>query len=183
MSNLSQLKPGIILTGKIMTRSSFSEIDCPIALAAEQLADKWKFVILRNAFNGMTRFDDFVEHLSVSTNVLAGRLSELVEAGILEKRPVPSDGRAVNYRLTSKGHDLFPMLIFLAQWSERWVQKGRGQKIVISSTLTGENADLVQVLTPTGVWAVQARLHRPATLRFRPCAVPRSWDRSPFVYS
>jgi DNA-binding HxlR family transcriptional regulator len=151
LPNLSQLKPGIILTGKIMTRSSFSEIDCPIALAAEQLADKWKFVILRNAFNGMTRFDDFVEHLSVSTNVLAGRLSELVEAGILEKRPVPSDGRAVNYRLTSKGHDLFPMLIFLAQWSERWVQKGRGQKIVISSTLTGENADLVQVLTPTGV--------------------------------
>ena len=140
------------MTSKIMTRNSFSEINCPVALAAEQLADKWKFVILRNAFNGMTRFDDFVEHLGVSTNVLAGRLSELVEAGILEKRPVLGDGRAANYKLTSKGHDLFPMLIFLTQWSERWVQKkGRGQKFVISSTLTGENADLVQVLTPTGV--------------------------------
>ena len=47
-----------------MTRSSFADMDCPIAQAAEQLADKWKFVIIRNAFNGMRRFDDFAEQLA-----------------------------------------------------------------------------------------------------------------------
>lgn len=133
-----------------MTRSSFAEIDCPIAQAADQLADKWKFVILRNAFNGMTRYDDFAQHLGVASNVLAGRLAELVDAGILEKRTVVGDGRAVDYKLTLKGHDLFPMLVFLSQWSDRWMKKSGGQRIVISSTTTGENAEPVQVRTPSG---------------------------------
>ena len=66
-----------------MTRISFADMDCPIAQAAEQLADKWKFVIIRNAFNGMRRFDDFAEQLGVASNVLTARLSELVAADIL----------------------------------------------------------------------------------------------------
>ncbi len=121
-----------------MPRSSFAEIDCPIALAAEQLADKWKFVIIRNAFNGMTRFDDFAAQLGVASNVLTKRLTELVEAGIFEKTSVKNDGRAVDYRLTAKGHDLFPMLIFLVQWSDRWIKKEGGPRLNIASSETGE---------------------------------------------
>ncbi|MDC0112343.1 helix-turn-helix transcriptional regulator [Burkholderiaceae bacterium] len=109
-----------------MTRISFADMDCPIAQAAEQLADKWKFVIIRNAFNGMRRFDDFAEQLGVASNVLTARLSELVAADILTRVPVDGDGRAVEYRLTAKGHDLFPMVIFLAQWSDRWLKKRGG---------------------------------------------------------
>ena len=134
-----------------MPRSSFAEIDCPIALAAEQLADKWKFVIIRNAFNGMTRFDDFATQLGVATNVLTQRLSELVEAGIFEKTPVKNDGRAVDYRLTAKGRDLFPMLIFLVQWSDRWMKKKGGPRLNVAYGETGEPVEPVQVRTASGM--------------------------------
>lgn len=133
-----------------MSRSSFAEIDCPIALAAEQLADKWKFVIIRNAFNGMRRFDDFASHLGVASNVLTTRLAELVDANILEKRPLEGDRRAVEYRLTAKGRDLFPMVIFLVQWSDRWMKKRGGPRLKIALDETKEPVEPVQVKTASG---------------------------------
>lgn len=140
-----------------MTRISFADMDCPIAQAAEQLADKWKFVIIRNAFNGMRRFDDFAEQLGVASNVLTARLSELVAADILTRVPVDGDGRAVEYRLTAKGHDLFPMLIFLAQWSDRWLKKRGGPRFEITSADTGELVQPMQVTTASGVVVTSKR--------------------------
>ena len=134
-----------------MPRSSFAEIDCPIALAAEQLADKWKFVIIRNAFNGMTRFDDFAAQLGVASNVLTKRLTELVENGVFEKTPAKNDRRAVDYRLTPKGRDLFPMIIFLVQWSDRWMKKKGGPRLNVAYGETGEPVEPVQVKTASGV--------------------------------
>ncbi len=140
-----------------MTRISFADMDCPIAQAAEQLADKWKFVIIRNAFNGMRRFDDFAEQLGVASNVLTARLSELVAADILTRVPVDGDGRAVEYRLTAKGHELFPMVIFLAQWSDRWLKKRGGPRFEITSADTGELVQPMQVKTASGVVVTSKR--------------------------
>ncbi len=133
-----------------MPRSSFANIDCPIALAAEQLADKWKFVIIRNAFNGMRRFDDFALQLGVASNVLTRRLSELVDVGILKKVPLEDDRRAFEYRLTPKGYDLFPMLIFLAQWSDRWIKKKGGPRLNLAYGDAAEPLLPVQVKTASG---------------------------------
>ena len=71
-----------------MTRQSFADVDCGVAQAAQQVGDKWTLVILRDAFNGVNRYDDFARHLGVASNVLAARLSALVES----RYPVPPPG-------------------------------------------------------------------------------------------
>ena len=133
-----------------MPRQSFAEVDCGVAQAAEQVGDKWALVILRDAFNGVTRFDQFLHHLGVASNVLASRLESLVRAGILVRRPVPGDGRAVDYKLTRKGHDLFPLIIFLNQWGERWMPKPQGARLKVVDRRSRRPVRPVQVLDADG---------------------------------
>ena len=102
-----------------MTRQSFADVDCGVAQAAQQVGDKWTLVILRDAFNGVNRYDDFARHLGVASNVLATRLSALVDADILHRRPLAGDGRAIEYKLTPKGLELYPLIVFLHQWGDR----------------------------------------------------------------
>jgi DNA-binding HxlR family transcriptional regulator len=106
-----------------MPRTSFKNIDCPVAQGAELIGDKWKIVILRNAFFGMTRFDDFLQSLNISSKVLSARLAEMVDDGILARETSETDKRAKLYSLTEKGKDLLTFTVSLAQWSERWDQK------------------------------------------------------------
>jgi len=106
-----------------MPRTSFRDKDCPIAQGAEIIGDKWKILILRNAFFGITRYDDFQKSLNISSKVLTTRLAELVNDGILAKDTSESDRRAKLYSLTAKGQDLLTFTISLAQWSERWDQE------------------------------------------------------------
>ena len=109
-----------------MPRTSFKNIDCPVAQGAELIGDKWKIMILRNAFFGMTRFDDFLQSLNISSKVLSARLAEMVEMvddGILARKTSETDKRAKLYTLTEKGKDLLTFTVSLAQWSERWDQK------------------------------------------------------------
>ncbi|MDB4004459.1 helix-turn-helix transcriptional regulator [Gammaproteobacteria bacterium] len=106
-----------------MPRTSFKNIDCPVAQGAELIGDKWKIVILRNAFFGMTRFDDFLQSLNISSKVLSARLAEMVDDGILAREASETDKRAKLYSLTEKGKDLLTFTVSLAQWSERWDQK------------------------------------------------------------
>lgn len=106
-----------------MPRTSFKNIDCPVAQGAELIGDKWKIMILRNAFLGMTRFDDFLQSLNISSKVLSARLAEMVDDGILARETSETDKRAKLYSLTEKGKDLLTFTVSLAQWSERWDQK------------------------------------------------------------
>lgn len=133
-----------------MTRQSFADIDCAVAQAVEQVGDKWTLVILRNAFQGMTRFDEFAEHLGVASNVLTTRLDALVQADILYRRKVDHDRRAVEYKLTPKGFDLFPLIVFLNQWGERWMGKRRGPRLEIFERTSGQPVRPVQVLAHHG---------------------------------
>jgi len=106
-----------------MPRTSFKNIDCPVAQGAELIGDKWKIMILRNAFFGMTRFDDFLQSLNISSKVLSARLAEMVDDGILARETSETGKRAKLYSLTEKGKDLLTFTVSLAQWSERWDQK------------------------------------------------------------
>jgi DNA-binding HxlR family transcriptional regulator len=128
-----------------MTRQSFAEVDCGVAQAAQQVGDKWTLVILRDAFNGVTRYDDFAMHLGVASNVLAARLAALVDADILCRRPVAGDGRAWEYKLTPKGLDLYPLIVFLQQWGDRWMPKPLGNRIEIVDCKTLRPVRKVQV--------------------------------------
>ena len=94
---------------------------CSIAAALEAVGERWSFLILRGAFNGLHHFEEFQTTLGIARNILSHRLARLVENGILERVPDPSDRRKVSYRLTDKGRDLLPVLLSLRQWGERWV--------------------------------------------------------------
>jgi DNA-binding HxlR family transcriptional regulator len=133
-----------------MTRTSFANVDCGVAQAAEQIGDKWTLVVLRSAFNGIRRFEEFSEHLGIAPNVLADRLAKLVEADIFYRRKSSNDGRVFEYLLTPKGFDLYPMILFLNQWAERWLSKAQGARIEVIHRRTGKPIRQIEVLSEGG---------------------------------
>lgn len=89
---------------------------CPVARSADLLGDRWALLVIRDAFDGITRFGDFQRSLGAARNILSDRLRRLVEAGILQLQPA-SDGSAYQeYVLTAAGLELFPLLVALRQW-------------------------------------------------------------------
>jgi DNA-binding HxlR family transcriptional regulator len=100
-------------------REVFAE--CGITAALEVVGERWSFLILRGAFNGLRHFEEFQTNLGIARNILSNRLGRLVEHGILRRDPDPADRRKVTYRLTDKGRDLLPVLLSLRQWGERWI--------------------------------------------------------------
>lgn len=103
-----------------MKRSSVSEQFCPVARAAGQLVDAWTFLILRELFFGNRRFEGLRLHTGMSPRSLTLRLAALVEQDILVRVPLDDTPSIHEYRLTPKGLDLWPVLMTLRQWGERW---------------------------------------------------------------
>lgn len=93
---------------------------CGLPLALEVMGERWSFMILRAAFNGVCHFEEFLEQLGIARNILSNRLARLVEAGILKRDHCSEDRRRIEYCLTSKGHDLLPAMLALRQWGEKW---------------------------------------------------------------
>lgn len=89
--------------------------------AVRQIGDSWTMLIIWAALRGITRFDTFQRRLGVARNILSNRLARLVDEGILEKRPVHVGARRLEYRITSKGEALRPVL----EWVEDWGSKNR----------------------------------------------------------
>jgi DNA-binding HxlR family transcriptional regulator len=95
---------------------------CSIARPVSVLGDRWTLLVLRQAFRGIRRFGHFQSTLGISRPVLAERLGQLVSAGILERRPYESEQRTRHeYRLTAKGLDLYPVLMALRTWGDRYM--------------------------------------------------------------
>lgn len=105
-------------------RKSMQDDACPVARALALVGDRWSMLIVRDAFDGITRFSDFQRNLGVAKNILSDRLSALVEDGVLAVQPA-SDGTAYQqYVLTPKGESLFPVVVALRQWGERHLFAG-----------------------------------------------------------
>ena len=101
-------------------RTSHKSAACPVARPLDAIGDWWSLLIIRDAFDGLRRFGEFRDNLGLAKNILAGRLRNLMEHGILETVPA-SDGSAyLEYVLTEKGRDLFPVLVALRQWGEEY---------------------------------------------------------------
>jgi DNA-binding HxlR family transcriptional regulator len=101
-------------------RSDWTGDRCPIARSLEVLGDPWIMLVLRQAFSGVRRFEQFRDQLGAADNVLSKRLATLVQAGLLERRPY-HDGRRTRqeYVLTEAGADTFPIITALAQWGDQ----------------------------------------------------------------
>jgi DNA-binding HxlR family transcriptional regulator len=111
--------PGDTLTAHL---DAFREaaLSCPLPAVVEVIGEKWAFLILRGALNGLKHFEEFQGGLGIARNILSDRLSKLVAGGILERAPDPEDGRRIIYSLTPKGEGLLPMVLALRQWGEQW---------------------------------------------------------------
>ncbi len=94
--------------------------DCALPAALEAMGERWSFLILRAAFNGLHHFEEFQSTLGIARNILANRLGRLVDHGILSREPMADDRRKVEYRLTEKGSELLPAMLALRQWGEKW---------------------------------------------------------------
>ncbi len=97
--------------------------DCPIARAFDRIGTKSAFVILREAFYGAGRFDEFVERTGMSEPVVATRLKELTDEGLLSRTPYqePGQRRRNGYQLTEKGSELLPVMVAMMNWGDRWL--------------------------------------------------------------
>ena len=95
-------------------------LSCPIPAAVDLIGEKWAFLILRGALNGLRHFEEFQGGLGIARNILSDRLGKMVAGGILERTPDPSDRRKVVYALTDKGEGLLPVVLALRQWGEKW---------------------------------------------------------------
>ena len=113
-------------------RSDWSEATCPIARSLDVVGDPWVVLVLREALQGVSRYDDFRDRLGVADSVLARRLAAMVDAGLLERTPYRDERRTrAGYALTDAGADLLPVLNALVLWGERHRPRDTGVMHVI----------------------------------------------------
>ena len=123
---------------------------CPVARALEVLGDRWALMILRDAFDGLRRFSEFQKNLGLAKNILATRLKLLVETGLMALQPA-SDGSAYKeYVLTEKGRSVFPIVVGLRQWGERFQFEAGETRSVLLDNAKGEPVAKLEVRARDG---------------------------------
>ena len=106
-----------------MLNRDYQGQDCSIARALEIVGERWTLLIIRDAFLGLRRFDQFQESLGIARNVLTDRLNRLVDEGILDRVRYSERPERYEYRLTSKGRDLSIALAGLRQWGDKYLSE------------------------------------------------------------
>ena len=132
-----------------MQRKSFSGMNCSIARALDEVGEWWSLLIVREATRGATRFEEFQRELGIARNILTTRLERLVELEVLERFPLPDRANTDGYRLTTKGADLFPVIVTLMQWGDRWLSNGEPRTALIEDA-TGAPVEQMSVRTAGG---------------------------------
>jgi DNA-binding HxlR family transcriptional regulator len=127
-----------------MQRTSFETMTCPIARSLERVGEWWSILILRDAFAGLTRFDEFQRKLPIAPNMLTRRLASLVEAGMLERRRYSERPPRDEYLLTARGRDFYDVLIALVAFGNRHFSP-EGENVLVVEAATGARAEPVLV--------------------------------------
>jgi DNA-binding HxlR family transcriptional regulator len=120
---------------------------CSVASTLEIIGERWTILILRDIFLGVRRFEDLQRNLGVARNILQTRLERLVEAGIIRKRPYSERPLRHEYRLTEKGADLWPVLVSLLKWGDRYAIEGEPPMILQHRECGGEIDDRRRCMT------------------------------------
>lgn len=100
---------------------SVGEVNCSVARTLAVIGERWTMLILREAFMGRHRFDDFQRNIGIARNILATRLRALVKDGILERSRADGEHARVEYRLTRKGMELYPVMVAMLKWGDAWL--------------------------------------------------------------
>jgi len=133
-----------------MSRKKIETLNCSIADTLNLIGEWWTILILREAFFGSHRFDEFQQHLGIARNILTARLKKLCDSGILERVPVKEGARRHEYKLTPMGRDLHPILIALTQWGDRWLNETDGAPVIFTERSSGEAIAEVSILSKDG---------------------------------
>ncbi|AKF36670.1 TPA: helix-turn-helix transcriptional regulator [Yersinia enterocolitica] len=139
--------------------------ECPVARTLEILGDRWSLMIIRDAFDGIRRFGEFRNNLGLAKNILAARLRDLVEHGILRVAPA-SDGSAYHeYVLTEKGHQLFPIIVSLRQWGEEHLFSAGEKHSILVDNLSGQPISKLAVSSQQGQVLDASDCHREKVIK------------------
>ena len=120
-----------------MQRTSFEDATCSVARCLDVVGEWWSLLIIRDAFLGVTRFDDFQARLGLSRNILTQRLNRLVDNEILKRVPYCDHPPRSEYRLTAKGRDLWHVVTAMRQWGDRWAA-AEGPQVEIRHNACGQ---------------------------------------------
>ena len=134
-----------------MRRTRFDQDVCPIARTTDLIGDWWTPVVMREAFYGSRRFEQFQERLGVSRATLTERLHRLVEEGMLDRVQYQANPVRHEYRLTEKGRSFWGVLAAMFAWGDRWLFADRGADVELIDRATGEHIDPIVVDRRTGV--------------------------------
>ncbi len=158
---------------------------CSVARSVDVVGEWWTTLILREAFMGVRRFDELQRNLGIARNILSTRLSHLVEKGVLERHRYQDRPERYEYRLTEKGLDLYPIVIALMRWGDKWTAEEAGVPLVLrhrdcghdmhpqfSCDVCGGELDPKSVAVLPGPGAPQDQLDRYPRMRTTPDAAP-----------
>jgi len=132
------------LYSEVVEKKSFRDMTCSVAQCLEVVGEWWTMLIVRDAFLGVSRFDEFQARLGISRNILNQRLAHLVAAGVLERVPYQERPARYDYKLTKKGRDLWPVLTAMRQWGDRHVAPD-GPPLELVHRACGHVAEAVMV--------------------------------------
>src|SRR3954451_3550873 len=107
-------------------QSRLANKECSMARAMEVVGDRWSILILREAYYGVKRFDEFEYYVGVAPNILSTRLKKFVEAGVMTRVPLHEHAGRYEYILTEKGRDFFPAYLALKKWGDDWLAEPEG---------------------------------------------------------
>src|SRR4051812_15713224 len=130
-------------------RTSFEDLHCSIAQCLEVVGEWWSLLIVRDAFLGVRRFDDFQARLGISRNTLTQRLDTLVGNGVLERVPYQDNPVRHEYRLTAKGRDLWLVINAMREWGDRWAAPD-GPPVKVEHRACGHVAHIVPTCSACG---------------------------------
>lgn len=146
-----------------MKSKSFAGMRCSIAGALELIGDRWAFLLIRDLFLGLTRYDELRESTGIPAATLAARLKHLTAAGIVDRVRYQEHPPRDEYRLTAKGRDLWKVSVALREWGDRWDASGYGQPTV--EMVDGETG---RPLTLAVVDAQTGQMVPPSRVKLRP---------------
>jgi DNA-binding HxlR family transcriptional regulator len=131
-------------------QSRLANKECSMARAMDVVGDRWTILILREAYYGVTRFDEFEYYVGVAPNILSNRLKKLVDAGMMTRVPLPEHSGRFCYVLTEKAGDFFPAYLALKKWGDDWLAEPEGPQVVFCDRKAGHAIIYPKFLNASG---------------------------------
>jgi DNA-binding HxlR family transcriptional regulator len=133
-----------------MRWDSVKTMNCSVARTLSVIGERWTMLLLREAFLGRHRFDEFQQGTGIARNILSSRLRDLVRDGILDRVRSDGDNGRIEYRLTKKGLDLYPILVAMMRWGDTWLSGESGPPMTLIHRSCGAKTSLDMVCSHCG---------------------------------